>query len=253
MQFAPGNAGSRLFSMSRGYEQYCPIAKGAEILAERWTPLIVRNLFLGCSTFSELQQGCPRMSSTLLAQRPRSLERDAVVERVPHPRGRGSVYYLTPAGLELVEVVKSLGAWGARWLELGPRDYDPSAVLWAWTRLIDVELLPPQRVVVRFDMSDQGGRRFWMLLERAAAEVCRKDPGLDEDLVVTTDSRTLTDYHRGRLSWTAALRSGQLRVEGRRDLARALPAWGGRSYFANVHPARQRAWSPTLGTALHGR
>ena len=224
--------------MSRGYEQYCPIAKGSEILAERWTPLIVRNLSLGCHSFSELQQGCPRMSSTLLAQRLRSLERDGVVERVPHPRGRGSRYYLTPAGHELVEVVKSLGAWGARWLELGPRDYDPSAVLWAWTRLIDVDRLPPHRVVVRFDLSDQGGRRYWMLLERPSVEVCLRDPGLDEDLVVTTDSRTLTEYHRGRLPWAAALRSGRLTVDGRRDLARALPTWGGRSSFASVRPAR---------------
>ena len=227
--------------MTRGYEQYCPIAKGSEIFAERWTPLIVRNLYLGCHTFSELQQGCPRMSGSLLAHRLRSLERDGVIERAPHPKGRGSLYYLTPAGQELVDVVKSLGTWGARWLDLGPRDYDPSVVLWAWAKFIDLDRLPAHRVVVRFDLSDQAGKSFWMVLDRQAAELCALDPGFDEDLVVTTDSVTLTEFHRGRLPWAVAVGSGRLIVDGPPDLARALPTWGGLSYFADVRPTRRPA------------
>jgi DNA-binding HxlR family transcriptional regulator len=220
--------------MVRGYQQYCPIAKGAEILAERWTPLIVRNLHLGCDTFSELHRGCPRMSGTLLAQRLRSLERDGVVVRTANPNGRGHRYHLTSAGQELVEVVFALGTWGARWLDLGTRDYDPAVVLWAWAKQIDPDRLPESRVVVRFDLTDASRHTFWMILDRPGAEVCAKDPGLDIDLVVTTDPVTLTDYHRGRLSWSAALRSERLRVAGPRGLVRALPTWGGLSPFAGT-------------------
>src|SRR5919204_2353167 len=137
--------------MSRGYGEYCPIAKAAEVLAERWTPLVIRNLHLGCHSFGEIQQGLPRISSTLLAERLRSLERDGVVERFPSPSGRGWRYFLTPAGQELVDVVFAMGNWGARWLDLGPRDYDPYMVLWGWVKLIDVDRLPERRGVVRVD------------------------------------------------------------------------------------------------------
>src|SRR5438067_13286628 len=102
--------------MQKGYGQYCPIAKCAEIFAERWSPLIIRNLHVGAHTFSEIAAGCPRISSTLLAQRLQSLERAGVIERRPNPAGKGSLYYLTAAGQELVDVALQLGNWGARWL-----------------------------------------------------------------------------------------------------------------------------------------
>lgn len=218
--------------MTRGYGEYCPIAKASEILAERWTPLILRNIHLRANSFSEIQQGSPRLSSTLLSQRLRSLERDRVIERVPAPNGHGSRYYLTPAGQELIEVIMQMGTWGARWLDLGPRDYEPDVVLWAWAKFIDVGRLPPNRVVVRFDITDRPKKKYWMLLARPEAEVCIRHPGLDEDLVVTTDSITLTDVHRGRLPFS------RLSVEGSPALVRAFESWGGLSYFADVRPAR---------------
>lgn len=224
--------------MGRGYGEYCPIAKASEVLGERWTPLILRNIHLRCHTFSEIQQGCPRLSSTLLSHRLRSLERDGVIERVPAPSGRGSRYYLTAAGQELIDVILHMGTWGARWLDLGPRDYEPGVVLWAWAKFIDPDELPRTRVVVRFDLTDRPRERFWMLVSRPESEVCVKHPGLDEDLVVTTDCTTLTDVHRGRIAFKAALASGRMRIDGAPALARAFPSWGGLSYFAGVRPAR---------------
>jgi DNA-binding HxlR family transcriptional regulator len=224
--------------MSRGYGEYCPIAKASEVLGERWTPLILRNIHLRCHTFSEIHKGSPRMSSTLLSHRLRSLERDGVVERFPAPSGRGSRYYLTPAGQELVDVILNMGTWGARWLDLGPRDYEPDVVLWGWAKFIDREKLPPRRVVVRFDLTDRPRDHFWMLVDRPESEVCVKHPGLDEDLVVTTDSITLTDVHRGRIAFGAAISSGRMRIDGPSALARAFPTWGGLSYYAEVGPAR---------------
>jgi len=224
--------------MSRGYGEYCPIAKASEVLGERWTPLILRNIHLRCHTFSEIHKGSPRMSSTLLSHRLRSLERDGVIERHPAPSGRGSRYYLTPAGQELVDVILNMGAWGARWLDLGPRDYEPGMVLWGWAKFMDQDKLPPRRVVVRFDLIDRPREHFWMLVDRPESEVCVKHPGLDEDLVVTSDSVTLTEVHRGRMALGAAIASGRMRIDGPSALAKAFPTWGGLSYYAGVAPAR---------------
>lgn len=137
------------------------------------------------------------MSSTLLAHRLRALERAQVIERVAAPAGHGSRYYLTSAGQELADVVLQMGTWGARWLDLAPADYDAAVVLWAWAKFVDAERLPPHRVVVRFDISDDANKRYWMLLQRPESEVCVKNPGLDEDLVVATDSVTLTKSTAG--------------------------------------------------------
>jgi len=93
--------------------------------------------------------------------------------------------------------------------------------------------------VVRFDISDDPNKGYWMLLQRPEPEVCVKNPGLDEDLVVATDSITLTEVHRGRLGFGQAAKSGRLTISGPRDLARAFPTWGGLSYYAKVQPARK--------------
>jgi DNA-binding HxlR family transcriptional regulator len=226
-----------LEGVRRGYGDYCPTARAAEILAERWTPLVVRNIFVGAHSFSDIHRGCPRMSTTLLADRLRALERAQVIDRVAAPSGRGSRYYLTSAGQELAEVVLHMGTWGARWLDLTPIDYDAGLTLWAWAKSVDTDRLPPQRVVVRFDVSGDKNR-YWMLLHRPEPEVCIKHPGLDEDLIIATDAVTLTDVQRGSLEFAQAVKAGQLSVTGPRDLAKAFPTWGGLSYYANVKPAR---------------
>jgi DNA-binding HxlR family transcriptional regulator len=80
------------------YGRYCPVAMSSEVLADRWTPLIVRELLLGNTRFNDIARGLPGVSRTLLAQRLRHLERRGVLETWPSPTGRGSEYHLTPAG-----------------------------------------------------------------------------------------------------------------------------------------------------------
>lgn len=223
----------------RGYGQYCPVTRAAEVFAERWTPVIVRNMVLGCHSFAEIADGAPGMSHTLLTQRLRELERRGIVERRPNPSGRGLGYYLTEAGSELEEVCMALGKWGARWTELGAEHLDAYTVLWASCRRMNMEGgLPERRVVVRFDLSDGPKRRFWMILQRPEAEVCLKPPGFDEDLVVSGDVETLTKWHMGWTSLDEAGRTGRLRIEGPVDLVRAFPSWNWLSRFADVRPAR---------------
>lgn len=225
--------------MQKGYGQYCPIAKGAEIFAERWTPLILRNIHVGAHTFTDIAAGCPRISTTLLSHRLQGLERAGVIERRRTASGKGWWYHLTPAGRELVDVALQLGTWGARWLELAPNDYDPFVVLWAWKMHVVLDRLPQARVVIGFRLHDRPRARFWLLLQKPEAELCIKHPGYDEDLVITTDSRTLTLVHMGRLDTAQAEKSGAWHVDGPPPLVRALPDWGGfHSIFADVPPMR---------------
>src|SRR5512139_3890538 len=101
-------------SVMKTYGQYCPIARASELLAERWTPILVRNLLAGCRTFTELRDGAPGIPKALLVERLALLERSGVVTREPHSRGRGWTYELTEAGRELNAVCDALGTWGAR-------------------------------------------------------------------------------------------------------------------------------------------
>ena len=212
----------------RSYGQYCPISRAAEVLAERWTLLVVRNLLLGCTTFTAIANGVPGMSRSLLTQRLRLLE-DAGIIQVRRRRDRRAVHYeLTDAGRALWDVVRPLAAWGERWLALRPEHSDPSIVLWAWITVhLARDRLPPRRVVVEFDFPEQPAphRRFWILFESPAAEICYAPPNLPVDLAVTAGSEAFTRWHVGAIEWRDALRSGAIRVDGPRALARALPTW----------------------------
>jgi DNA-binding HxlR family transcriptional regulator len=215
----------------RTYGQYCPVARATEILAMRWTPIIVRNLLLGASTFGEIQDGAPGIPRTLLSQRLRLLEQHRIVERLPGPR-----YALTESGRELESVIDALGTWGARWLEMGPQHVDAGATLWSLCRQADPEELPARRVVIRFDISDGPRRHFWVVLEPPDSEVCVKPPGFDEDLVVTTSQEWLAKWHAGRIALGDAMHEGLMRVEGPPDLVRTLATLG-LSKFSAVEPA----------------
>jgi DNA-binding HxlR family transcriptional regulator len=180
----------------RTYGQYCPIARGAEIFAERWTPLIIRNVHLGCETFGEILEGAPGLSRTLLTQRLKQLERLGVVESAPKAQGRGHRYQLTSSGHDLFKVCETLGEWGARWLEIAPENLDPYVALWSMCNALCRDRLPDQRVVIRLDFTGfRPHERYWLLLEHGEAEICKTYPGLDEDLYITADAEAFVKWH----------------------------------------------------------
>jgi len=218
----------------RSYGQYCPIARASELLAERWTPLVVRNLMFGADTFTAIARGVPQMSRSVLVTRLDELERAGLVRVEPKASGRGHRYLLTEAGHDLASVVAAMAAWGERWVEVGPQHTDPGFALWAWCRVqLDRSALPGERVVVAFVFPDQprGNQRFWLLVEHGDAEVCYSDPGGEPALHVRAESAAFVDWHRGALPWGRALRSGRIEVHGDRRLAGLLPGW-------NVHEPR---------------
>jgi DNA-binding HxlR family transcriptional regulator len=225
--------------MGESYGQYfCPITRASEILATRWTPIIVRNLLLGCSTFSEIQEGAPGIPRSLLAERLRQLEYAGILERRPKPMGRGWLYELTDAGRELEPVCHALGVFGSRWLEASPQKLDPGVLLWAICKSMDPDRLPEERVVVQLRFRDIPKRRYWLLVQRPAPEVCRKPPGFEENLVVTTDTEWLAKWHMGRISLGQAMHARVITIEGPRRLVREFGRWGGTTPFASVKPAR---------------
>ena len=225
----------------KGYSQFCPIAVACETFAERWTPLILRELLAGARRFNEIRHGLPTISRTLLGQRLRELEDAGVIQSQPMAKGRGREYRPTRAAEELGGVLERLGEWGQRWgtTQFDPENLDLTLLMWNVRRRIDVERLPDRRVVVRFDFRAfparcRGFRTCWLILERAGTDVCQKDPGFDVDLVVSADAAAMARVWTGAITFAQAMRSGGLRLEGPRDLVRAFPTWLLLSHFADV-------------------
>ena len=223
----------------RGYAQYCPIAKASEILGDRWTLLIVRELLGGVSGFNELQRGLPGISRSVLTDRLRSLERAEVIERRTGPKGRTLDYRLTLAGRDLEPVVQAIGEWGVTWSFTDPRreELDPDLLIVWMARHVDREQLPPNRTVVRFEFRSPA-KRYWMVLEPDDVSVCLQHPGFDVDLDVRVDTATLYRVYLGRAELGAAMRAHKLTLNGPRTLQRGFGRWFAWSAFA---PASRRA------------
>lgn len=230
----------------KGYGQFCPIAVACETFAERWTPLILREILSGSRRFGQIRSGVPLISRSLLGQRLRELEDAGVIRSTPLARGRGREYRPTPAAEELGAVLERLGEWGQRWAtsQFGAENIDLMMLMWDMRRRVDLKRLPARRVVVRFEFRAypprcHGYRTCWLILERQATDMCLKDPGFEVDLTVGADAATMARVWAGAVTFAQAVRSGGLRVDGPRDLVKAFPTWLLLSHFAHVQrPAR---------------
>jgi DNA-binding HxlR family transcriptional regulator len=217
------------------YGQFCPVAKAMEVLDERWTILVLRELLLGSSRFNELRRGVPKMSPALLSKRLRSLERAGVVSRTGS--GAHTTYQLTQAGRELEPVVSALGLWGLRWIgELGEADYDPHLLMWDVQRTIPLDTWPRTRTVLAFELDDVARQvaGWWLVVTGGEVDLCDYDPGYDVTATVSTSLRTLTRIWRGEVTWDQALRSDRLRVRAPEAVRRLVPGWIGRSSLAEA-------------------
>jgi DNA-binding HxlR family transcriptional regulator len=226
------------------YAQYCPVALASSVIAERWTPLIVRELVLGGRRFNEIDRGLPGISRSLLKQRLDHLERKGVVTRVELTHGRGHEYQLTPAGRDLEGVIMALGEWSVRWMfsEPEPREVDPVTLTWWMSRRMVADAMPDGRTVVQFDYTGDDPARIWMVMERRETSVCTDHPGYDVDVVVTSEPVELMRVFSGIVSYREALVAGTITVSGQRRLTTALPSWFAWSPFAPA--VRERLVAP---------
>ncbi len=227
----------------KGYGQFCPIAKASEVLGERWTHLVIRELAAGSESFNDLRKGVPLMSPSLLSKRLKSLEKRQLIERREADGHVG--YRLTQAGKELVPIVFQLGVWGHRWVrsDLAAEDLDPSLLLWDMHRSLNVGFFKGGRTVIRIEFTDQAAkyRRWWLVIRDGDVDVCLKDPGFEVDLTLTTDLRILTAVWMGDTTIMNAIRENKVVADGSPHLRKNIAVWLGLSYFADVRPAQQRA------------
>lgn len=214
-----------------GYGQFCPVSRTAEILAERWTPLVVRELLCGSTRFNDLQRGVPRMSPALLSKRLKELEHVGIVERHQAEKGRVTEYHLTESGKQLWPVIDSMGAWAQRWHQADlteDKNLDPNLLMWDVHRRINVDELPlAKRYTILFQLSDMPAnrRRYWIVITDGDVDLCIKDPGHEVDLYVSAALRVLTRIWIGHEGIAQARREGTLTLDGDADDLRAFPSW----------------------------
>jgi len=224
------------------YGQFCPIAKASEVLGERWTNLVIRELGAGSETFNDLRRGLPLMSPSLLSARLKSLEAAGVVLRTES--GKRVRYTLTEAGRELKPILLALGTWGQRWAptRFDERDLDPSMLMWDIHRSMNADYFDEQRTVLLFEFEDYTSRfrRWWLIVENGDVDVCMRDPGHDVDLHILTDVKSMTAIWLGQITFRQATGQKLLKLTGPARLKKDISSWLGTNYFADVKPVLDR-------------
>jgi DNA-binding HxlR family transcriptional regulator len=214
------------------YQQICPVSLASEVLAERWTPLILREIVLfDRHHFSEIQAGVGRISQSLLSTRLRSLAAAGVIELRPNRLGRGWEYHPTRAGRELETVLNELGIWAQHWIELRQEDCDPAYLMQTVHAILRLDRLPPDPLTVRFEFTVHP-KIYWLVLDHEQPELCFNDPGRDVGLVVTVDEVVFGSVLLGRTEFGDAVRDGDIRLDGPPELVGAFPSWLGMTRFA---------------------
>ena len=238
----------------KGYGQYCPLALAAELLCERWTLLVVSRLIDGCRRFNEIHRGVPRISPTLLKQRLDRLEAAGICYRAAAENGKGHEYLLTEAGRELDQIIMNLAVWGQRWSrDLEHEDLDPAFLAWSMHTRMNIAAMPEGRTVLEFEFSGTQAafRRFWLVVENGAVDMCLKNPGYHSDLVIRAPIRRFIETWRGFRDLRTEIASGRIEVEGPRESRRALPDWlmlSALSQFERRLPGPERDLAVRRGT-----
>lgn len=218
------------------YGQFCPIAKASEILGERWTFLIVRELLMGARRFSEFQRGLGLISPALLTSRLKYLEDQGVLARRRIPGQKGFEYLPTEAGEKLMPILMALGEWGLCWARhnLSDADYDPEFLMFYLERSIDTDKLIGDETVIRFQFSDlKQQKNWWLLVQGSNVQLCIKDPMREVDVFLTSTIRAMADVWMGERTYRDAIRAGDLDVQGPPALTRNISAWLRPSVFVD--------------------
>jgi len=239
VSWLPSDRAGGILADMTGYGQFCPVAQALDVVGERWTLLIIRELLNGNYRFGEILNGVPLMSRSLLSQRLRTLEDAGLLERDQRAEGKGHEYRLTQAGRDLEPVVNCLGTWGQRWLGRQSKEdgnLDPVLLMWDLRRNLDPNSLPDESIVVMFWFRDLKGKRsrYWLNVKRPDVELCLTDPHLEVSLSVETTLQAMVDVWMGDRDVKDALRAGAIELKGTTSLTRSFPKWLLLSRFAKV-------------------
>lgn len=232
-------------------EEYCPIAYGVEVLGDRWTPLIIRELMLGARGFNEIHRGIPRINRNMLSRRLRDLQRRGLMSHVAGAPGHSGAYELTPVGEALTPIVWALGQWAAEWTfgDPGEEECDGLSLLWRLHQLAIPDRLPTTRTVVHLLLTGTGGGQGWLDLDQQGVTVCKDDQGLDTDLELVADTGQLQRWIVGLVGFRDLLAQGHARFVGPPGLARSFPGWFRTDMYTEaLQRAAQRRRGPALVT-----
>lgn len=226
---------------SSTYGQYCPLALAVELLCRRWTLLIVSRLIDGCRTFSEIHQGVPRISPSLLSTRLSELEHAGLLRRVRIDGDKRYRYLPTDACNELTDVIDKLAIWGQHWSrDMDMDDLDPAFLAWSMSLRMNADAMPAGRTVIEFVFSGTPTefRQFWLMNDNGKIDMCLKNPGYETDLLVRSDLRRFVEAWRGFRDLRREIGAGRIRLTGRRELTTSFADWLQLSALA---PYRRRA------------
>lgn len=226
------------------YGQFCPVAKATEIIGDKWTMLLLRELLLGTCRFSDFQRSMSRISPTVLNKRLRMLEDKGVIIKKPVSGRRGSEYRLTPAGRELEPMIDNMAVWGMRWArgQMTDDELDVELLMWDIQRRIDTKGLPDGETVLCFTFNDLDKyKTWWLVIDGDDVDLCTEDTGKDVNLYVTSTTRTMIEIWEGDTDLRAALRDDRVIMMGARHLTRSMNDWFGFSAYAHVRPASRIA------------
>ncbi len=199
---------------SRSYDQFCPLAYALDLVGERWTLLIVRELLAGPRRFKDLTDGLPGISSNLLSERLDSLERQGVLcrRRLPPPAG-STVYELTPWGHGLESAVLELGRWGVRLL---PTSLEGNALPSVGTCALGIRAFfrPERARGVDETYELRLGHEVLQVRVREGELCVQQGEGLRADAVFHTDVPSYLGLFSGQITPDEAVAGGLIRIEG---------------------------------------
>jgi DNA-binding HxlR family transcriptional regulator len=217
------------------YGQFCPVAKATEIVGDKWTVLILRELLLGSTRFSELQRGLSRISPTLLSKRLKMLEHKGLLRKKSPPGQRSAEYHLTRSGRELQPLIEHLAVWGMRWArgQMSDDELDVEFLMWDLQRRLNTDHLPGGETVLCFHFEELDQHKtWWMVANGNEVDLCTENPGREVDLYINTNVRTLVEVWHGDVSIAQARREERLRVHGDAGLTKSMKEWLGLSPVA---------------------
>jgi DNA-binding HxlR family transcriptional regulator len=211
----------------RTYGQYCPLAHSLELLGDRWTLLIIRDLMKGIRHFNDLERGLPGISRGLLSQRLRHLEKVGVIEKRFTTGRRSTEYHLTQAGYDLEQSIHALWLWGTQWafVEPTPEELKSPLLMWRIHKEVNLEHLPEEQVVVQFNFYGAERSSYWLVLKPDDVSLCLTNPGFEVNVLVTADLSAFFQVWAKRISYYEALRQDKISIEGAPGLIRAFPDW----------------------------